>query len=52
MFSTNCVGVHRAKGETKLITDASDVGGGANTLYQWQELHPPSWRTANIILPV
>ena len=39
IFSTNCWGVPRPKGEIILVTDACDVGGGG-TLYQWQELNP------------
>ena len=38
--SSNCLGVPRPKGEIVLITDASDVGGGAGTIYGWQELNP------------
>ena len=37
--SSKCLGVPRPKGETVLITDTSDVGGGGR-IYQWQELNP------------
>ena len=37
--SSNCLGVPCPKGETVLITDASDVMGGG-IIYQWQELNP------------
>ena len=38
--SSNCLGVPRLKGEIVLITDASDLGGGAGAIYQWQEFNP------------
>ena len=37
--SPTCLRVPRSMGEIVLITNASDVGGGA-TIYQWQELIP------------
>ena len=37
--STNCLGVHRPKGEIILVTDACDVWR-VGTLYQWQEPNP------------
>ena len=37
MAHAKCFGVPRAQGEIILVTDASNVGGGA-TLFQWQAL--------------
>ena len=37
--SSNCLGEPRPKGDTVLITDDSDVGGGG-TIYRWQKLAP------------
>ena len=37
--AVTCLGVPKEKGEVIIITDASDVGGGAQIL-QWQQLKP------------
>ena len=35
-----CQGVPHPQAEIIGITDASDVGGGGGTIYQWQQLNP------------
>ena len=40
-----CLGVFRAQGETILVTDASNVGGGG-TLFQWQALEKEEFDSA------
>jgi len=39
LANLSSIGVPRSSGEMILVTDASDIGGGA-TLFQWQTLEP------------
>ena len=38
LASVSELGIPRSSGEILLVTDASDVGGGAS-IFQWQSLH-------------
>jgi hypothetical protein len=46
-----CLGIPRPKGEIVIITDASDLGGGAS-IYQWQSLNPEEYNSMGETLGV
>ena len=45
MANAKCLAIPRAQGETILVTDASNVGGGG-TLFQWQALEKEEFDSA------
>ena len=51
LLSVSSIGVPRSTGEIILVTDASDIGGGA-TIFQWQNLDqaqvPPEFQTTGM----